>query len=78
MICVCIFRSFYVATTAMFISYGFPAAHFGKLYGVTRVVGGVFTLFAAPIFDTVVENGNQFKSVNFDFAVVIGEFLKYL
>jgi hypothetical protein len=68
---ICIFRSFYVGTTAMFISYAFPVEHFGKLYGITRVIGGLFTLLAAPIFDVVLEQGNKFKNANFDFAVVI-------
>ena len=57
----------------MFISYAFPVQHFGKLYGITRVCGGLFTLLAAPIFDFVLEQGNKFKNANFDFAVVIGE-----
>ena len=70
---ICIFRSFYVGTTAMFISYAFPVDHFGKLYGITRVAGGFCVLLSAPIFNTVVKNGNKFKSANFDFAVVTGK-----
>ena len=70
---ICIFRSFYVATTALFISYAFSSGHFGKLYGVTRVIGGLFTMLSVPIFETVQAQGNAFKSANFDFAVVTGK-----
>jgi len=59
----------------MFISYAFPVDHFGKLYGITRVAGGFCVLLSAPIFNTVVKNGNKFKSANFDFAVVTGEII---
>ena len=69
---ICMYRSFYVGTTATFISYAFPLEHFGKLYGLTRVIGGAATLLSTPIFNNVVSNGNQFKDVNFDFAIVIG------
>ena len=72
---VCVFRSLYVATTALFISYAFPTAHFGKLYGVTRVIGGLFTMLSVPIFEAVQAQGNAFKDANFDFAVVIGKCL---
>merc|ERR1712130_91884 len=68
---ICMYRSFYVGTTATFISYAFPLEHFGKLYGLTRVIGGAATLLSTPIFNNVVSNGNQFKDVNFDFAIVI-------
>ena len=67
------YRSFYVGTTATFISYAFPVEHFGKLYGLTRVIGGASTLLSTPIFDKVVTSGNGFKNANFDFAIVIGK-----
>ena len=74
MVIICMYRSFYVGTTATFISYAFPVEHFGKLYGLTRVIGGAATLLSTPIFDKVVSNGNRFKNANFDFAIIIGNF----
>lgn len=66
----CLFRSFMVGTTAAFISLCFPNEHFGKLYGITRVVGGLTTFCAVPIFKVVVASGNHYEMGNYFFLLL--------
>jgi len=66
----CLFRSFMVGTTASFISLCFPNEHFGKLYGITRVVGALTTLTAVPIFKAVVNSGNEYDLGNYFFLAL--------
>lgn len=75
---VCMYRCFYVGVTATFINYAFPVEHFGKLYGITRVIAGLTVLLSTVIFNAVLKSGNKFKNANFDFAIVIGKFFKML
>ena len=48
--------------------------HFGKLYGIARVVGGFSTFLSKPIFAAVVENDNAFKDANIDFTIALSKF----
>nr|XP_039273476.1 solute carrier family 43 member 3-like [Styela clava] len=45
-----IFRSFLYGGSMSFIAIAFPGQHFGKLYGLTMCVGGLFGLLQFPLF----------------------------
>jgi len=70
-IAACLFRTFMVGTTATFLSLCFPSEHFGKLYGITRTIGGISTFLAVPIFKLVTSLGNRYDLGNIFFAIVI-------
>jgi hypothetical protein len=55
------------------LTYAFPVEHFGKLYGIARVVGGFSTFLSKPIFAAVVENDNAFKDANIDFTIALSK-----
>merc|ERR1719204_448713 len=67
----CLFRSFLVGTTATFLNLCFPSEHFGKLYGITRTIGGCSTFLAVPIFKWV-SSGSRYDYGNLLFVVMTG------
>ena len=57
--CTCLYRSFLMGATANFLNLAFPVKHFGKLYGITRLSGGLLTMLAVPIFNYVQEGSSS-------------------
>ena len=43
-----------------------------KLYGITRLIGGVGTMAAVPIYNYVYSIGKKFEYANYGFAAAIG------
>ena len=43
-----------------------------KLYGITRMIGGVGTMAAVPIYNYVYSIGKKFEYANYGFAAAIG------
>ena len=40
------YRAFLMGATANFLNLAFPVKHFGKLYGITRLMGGLATFLS--------------------------------
>ena len=50
-ISMCFFRAFLMGATANFLNLAFPVKHFGKLYGITRLMGGLATFLSVLGFN---------------------------
>ena len=50
-ISMCFFRAFLMGATANFLNLAFPVKHFGKLYGITRLMGGLATFLSGSGFN---------------------------
>ena len=50
-ISMCFFRAFLMGATANFLNLAFPVKHFGKLYGITRLMGGLATFLSGSWFN---------------------------
>lgn len=58
--------------THSFLTYKIILLNF-KLYGITRLIGGVGTMAAVPIYNYVYSIGKKFEYANYGFAAAIGE-----
>ena len=57
--------------TSNFLNLTFPVKHFGKLYGFTRLSGGLMTFLSVPIFNYVQSLGNRFEYANYGYCVAL-------
>ena len=60
--------------TSNFLNLTFPVKHFGKLYGFTRLSGGLMTFLSVPIFNYVQSLGNRFEYANYGYCVALRKF----
>ena len=62
--------------TSNFLNLTFPVKHFGKLYGFTRLSGGLMTFLSVPIFNYVQSLGNRFEYANYGYCVALRKYKK--
>ena len=66
-----VFRSFLYGGNASFIALLYPGQHFGTLYGVTMIVGGIVSLLQFPLSKIAVNLcGGDFLPLNISFIAI--------
>ena len=70
MIAISFYRAFLLGATAAYMNLAFPAEHFGRLYGLTRLAAALAVLFVPIFYDFVLSKGNfDISSFFFIFAL---------
>uniref|UniRef100_H2Z9A5 Major facilitator superfamily (MFS) profile domain-containing protein n=1 Tax=Ciona savignyi TaxID=51511 RepID=H2Z9A5_CIOSA len=58
-------RSFVYASTSTFIAFAFPSRHFGTLYGITTMLGGISGFLQFALFSLGISVDKDFTIVNY-------------
>ena len=58
MIAISFYRAFLLGATAAYMNLAFPAEHFGRLYGLTRLSAALCVLFVPIFYDYVLSQGD--------------------
>jgi MFS transporter, LAT3 family, solute carrier family 43, member 3 len=70
MIAISFYRAFLLGATAAYMNLAFPAEHFGRLYGLTRLSAALCVLFVPIFYDFVLSKGDfDISSYFFIFAL---------
>ena len=73
MIAISFYRAFLLGATAAYMNLAFPAEHFGRLYGLTRLSAALCVLFVPVFYDFVLSKGDfDISSYFFIFALSTG------